>query len=50
MGFALVVLDHGYGPCFEVDGSALRGLQEGIGFLLCFSMLQMGIPSGRTYV
>jgi len=49
MGFALVVLDHGYGPCFKVDRSALCGLKEGIVFLLGLAHFT-SIPVKATYV
>lgn len=34
MRFALVVLDHGHGPGFEIDWGAFRGLEEGVVFLI----------------
>jgi len=35
--FALVALDHAYGPGFEIDGGALGGLEKGVVVLLSVS-------------
>jgi hypothetical protein len=50
VGFALVMFDHGYSPCFQVDGCALCGLEEGVVILLCSVYMRRRKSSKETYV